>query len=89
MKLPDELPENPYVAVAIRLSHFHIDEEEAETDEPGTLLLEIAGKLPGTDADVIVPFELTSSMALDLIEDLVSQYRCLVSGSPDDEDDFD
>lgn len=90
MKLPDELPESPYGAVAFRLTHFHFeDEEKDETDEPGALLLELAGKLPGTDADVVVPFELTASMALELMEQLVAQYRCLADGPLDEGDGID
>lgn len=89
MKLPDELPEVPYWAVAFRLTHVHFEEEEDETDEPGTLLLEVAGRLPGTEADVVVPFEMTAPMALELVEQLVAQYRCLVDGPLGEEDEPD
>lgn len=85
MKLPDEFPETPYGAVAFRLSHVHFDENE-ESNEPGSLVLEVAGRLPGTEADVVVPFEMTPSMALELVEELVAQYRCLAEGPPSDEE---
>jgi hypothetical protein len=87
MKLPDELPDTPYIAAAFRLSHFHAEEEQEDDGEPGAMLLEIAGKLPGTDADIIVPFEMTASMAIELVEELIVQYRCLVHGPPEDDDD--
>ena len=88
MDLPDPLPDTPYTAVAFRLTHFHFDEDE-QADAEGSLVLEMAGQLPGTDADVLVPFEMTPELALDLITDLVAQYHCIMQGPPDDDEDDD
>ena len=87
MKLPDHLPDTPYRGVAFRLNHFHSPDDAPEEEYPGTLLLEIAGKLAGTEAEVVVPFELTADMALELVDELIAQYRCLVQGPPEDEAD--
>ncbi len=84
MKLPDEPPAAPYAAVAFRLTHYHFDENDEELDEPGTLVVEFAGKLPGTEAEVVVPFEMTAGMAIQLVDELVAQYRCLVHGPLDE-----
>jgi hypothetical protein len=85
MKLPDELPETPYEAVAFRVVHMHVDEED-DPAYPGTLLLEIAARLPGTEAEITVPFELTVGTAISLVDELLHQYRCVAHGIEDVED---
>jgi len=86
VRLPKELPDTPYVAGAFRISHWHVDEEDDPTF-PGTLVLEFAGRLPGTEVDVVVPFEIPHDMAIELVEDLMSQYRCLIYGERRYDDD--
>jgi hypothetical protein len=86
--LPKELPDTPYVAAAFRISHFHIDEED-DPSYPGTLVLELAGKLPGTEADIHVPFEISHGMAIEIVEDLIAQYRCMTYGERDYSDEGD
>ena len=79
MKLPKDLPDTPYEAAAFRISHWHVDEED-DPAFPGTLVLEFAGRLPGTEAEVVIPFEIPHDMAIEIVEDLISQYRCLIYG---------
>jgi len=85
MKLPHEVSETPYTIEAFRVVHFHEDSDEF----PGTIVLEIAGGLPGTDAEVVVPFEMTPENALQLADELLHQYRCLVHGLPEEDEDLD
>lgn len=86
MKLPDDLPEAPYEVVAFRVNHFHPPDEEDDAEE-GTLLLEIGARLPGTEAELVVPFEMTPETVIGLIDELIHQYRCLTYGFPDEEDE--
>jgi hypothetical protein len=86
MKLPDELPETPYEVVAFRVHHFHPPEDGPDEDL-GSVLLEMGARLPGTEAEVIVPFEMTPETLVGIVDELLHQYRCLVHGLPDDEDD--
>ncbi len=83
-KLPDEIAETPYDVVAFRLTHVH---DEGDPESPGTLMLELAGRLRDTELDVVVPFEMSPETALEMADELVHQYRCLVHGLPDDEDE--
>jgi hypothetical protein len=84
MKLPKEIAETPYEVSAFRVSHFHVDEEE-DGAFPGTILVEFAGQLPGTEAEVMVPLEMTTDTALRLMDELIHQYRCLAIGLDEDE----
>ena len=84
MKLPDDLPETPYEVMAFRVHHFHPPEDDDEFD--GTILLEIGARLPGTEAELIVPFEMTPETVIGIVDELLHQYRCLTHGLPDDED---
>jgi hypothetical protein len=84
MKLPDELPETPYEVVAFRVHHFHPPDDEEEDD--GTVLLEIGAQLPGTEAEIVVPLEMSVETVIGLVDELVHQYRCLVHGLPDEEE---
>jgi hypothetical protein len=86
MKLPDELPETPYEVVAFRVHHFHPPEDE---EDGGSVLLEIGARLPGTEAELVVPFEMSPETVIGIVDELMHQYRCLVHGLPDDEDDED
>lgn len=86
MKLPDELPQTPYSALAFRVTHDHRDDED-DPEYPGSVLLEIGAKLAGTDADVVVPFTLTPDMVIGIAEELLASYRCLVYGFPEEEDE--
>ena len=83
MKLPDELPQQPYEVVAFRVNHFHVDEED-EDGFPGTILVEVGAQLPGTEAEILVPLEMTTESALGLVDELLHQYRCLTYGLPDE-----
>jgi hypothetical protein len=83
MKLPDEISETPYEVVAFRVHHFHIDEEDDDA-HPGTVLVEIGARLPGTEAEIVVPLELTPEMVVGLADELVHQFRCLAYGIPDE-----
>jgi hypothetical protein len=87
MKLPDELPETPYEVVAFRVHHFHPPDEDEEDE--GSLLLEIGARLPGTEAELVVPFEMSPDSVVGLIDELLHQYRCLAYGLPDDPEDED
>ena len=84
-KLPDEIPQTPYEATAFRVHHYHVD--EGEPGAPGTLVLEIAANLPGTEAELVVPFEMTTDTVVGLIDELLHQYRCVTYGLPDEEED--
>lgn len=84
MKLPDEISETPYEVVAYRVHHFHVDDEN-DGAHPGTVLVEIGARLPGTEAEIVVPIELTVEMVVGLADELVHQYRCLAYGIPDEE----
>jgi hypothetical protein len=86
MKLPDELPEAPYEVVAFRVNHFH-PPDDAEDDDEGTLLLEIGARLPGTEAELVVPLEMTPETVIGLIDELIHQYRCLEYGFADEENE--
>ena len=89
MKLPDELPETPYEVVAFRVHHFHPPEDEPPIEDGGSfgsLMLEIGARLPGTEAELVVPFEMTPETVIGIVDELLHQYRCLVHGLPDDED---
>lgn len=83
MKLPDDLPETPYEVVAFRVHHFHPPEDE---DDLGTVLLEIGARLPGTEAELVVPFEMPPETVVGLVDELLHQYRCLVHGLPDEDE---
>ena len=85
MKLPDDLPETPYTAAAFRVTHDHVDDEK-DPDFPGRVLLEIGAQLPGTEADLVVPFRLTPDMVIGIAEELLASYRCMTYGYPEDED---
>ncbi len=89
MKLPDELPETPYEVVAFRVHHFHPPEGLPDDPEEagGSLLLEIGARLPGTEAELVVPFEISPETVIGIMDELLHQYRCLVHGLPDDEDE--
>lgn len=87
MKLPDELPETPYEVVAFRVHHFHPHEEPNEIGDIGSVLLEIGARLPGTEAELVVPFEMSPETVIGIVDELLHQYRCLVHGLPDDEDE--
>ena len=84
MKLPDEISQTPYEVMAYRVHHFHIDDETDEA-HPGTVLVEIGARLPGTEAEIVVPIELTVEMVVGLADELIHQYRCLSYGIPDEE----
>ncbi len=84
MKLPDEISQTPYEAVAYRVHHFHVDDESDEAN-PGTVLIEIGARLPGTEAEIVVPIELNVEMVVGLADELIHQYRCLAYGIPDEE----
>lgn len=84
-KLPDELPETPYQVGAYRIHHYHLEEDDPAY--PGTFVVELAGHLPGTEAEVLIPFEMTADMVVGLIDELMHQYRCVAVGLPDEEDD--
>lgn len=84
MKLPDELPQAPYEVVAFRVHHFHPEEEEGP---PGTVLVEFGANLPGTEAEIVVPLEMSTDMVIGLVDELVHQYRCLTHGIPEEDDD--
>ena len=84
MKLPDEISQTPYEVVAYRVHHFHVDDEKDEA-HPGTVLVEIGARLGGTEAEIVVPLELTVEMVVGLADELVHQYRCLAYGIPDEE----
>ena len=83
MKLPDDLPETPYEVVAFRVHHFH---PGGDDDADGSVLVEIGARLPGTEAELVVPFEMTPENVVSLVDELLHQYRCLVHGLPDDEE---
>ena len=83
MKLPDELPEQPYEVVAFRVHHFHPPDDE---DVDGTILLEVGARLPGTEAELVVPLEMSPDTVIGLMDELLHQYRCLEHGLPDEED---
>lgn len=82
MKLPDDLPETPYQVLAYRVHHFHDDDND---DLQGTVVVEIGAQLPGTEAEVIVPFEMTPETVIGLVDELMHQYRCVTYGLPDEE----
>ena len=82
MKLPKDIADTPYEVVGFRVVHFHED----ENDMPPTFQLEIAGRLPGTEAEVVVPFEMPPETALQLADELLHQYRCLMHGLPEQDD---
>ena len=84
MKLPDELPETPYEVVAFRVHHFHPPEDVEDDD--GTVLLEIGAQLPGTEAEIVVPLEMSVETVIGLVDELVHQYRCLTHGLPDEDE---
>lgn len=84
MKLPEEISQTPYEVVAYRVHHFHVDDAGDEA-HPGTVLVEIGARLPGTEAEIVVPLELPVEMVVGLTDELVHQYRCLVYGIPDEE----
>ena len=86
MKLPDELPEAPYEVVAFRVNHFH-PPEEGDEDEEGSVLLEIGARLPGTEAELVVPFEMTPETVIGLIDELIHQFRCLEYGFSDEDNE--
>jgi hypothetical protein len=86
MKLPDELPETPYEVVAFRVHHFHPPEDE---DDLGSILLEIGARLPGTEAELVVPLEMPPETVVGIVDELLHQYRCLIHGLPDDDDGSD
>lgn len=86
MNLPKDVADTPYEVLAFRVTHFH----EEDNDAPPSVQIEIAGRLPGTEAEVLVPFDMPPETALHLADELVHQYRCLVHGLPeDDEEDTD
>ncbi len=87
MKLPDDLPEAPYEVVAFRVNHFHPPEEAEDEGEEGTILLEIGARLPGTEAELVVPFEMTPETVIGLIDELIHQYRCLEYGFSDEDNE--
>lgn len=82
MKLPEDISDTPYEVLAFRVTHFH----EEDNDAPPMLQIEVAGRLPGTEAEVLVPFEMPPETALQLADELVHQYRCLIHGLPEDAD---
>ncbi len=84
MKLPDEISQTPYEVVAYRVHHFHVDDEQDEAN-PGTVLIEIGARLADTEAEIVVPLELTVEMVVGLADELLHQYRCLAYGIPDEE----
>lgn len=84
MKLPDEISQTPYEVVAYRVHHFHVDEPNDEA-HPGTVLIEIGARLADTEAEIVVPLELTVEMVVGLADELVHQYRCLAYGIPDED----
>lgn len=86
MKLPDELPEAPYEVVAFRVNHFH-PADDADDDEDGSVLLEIGARLPGTEAELVVPFEMTPDTVIGLIDELIHQFRCLEYGFADEDNE--
>jgi hypothetical protein len=83
VKLPDELPETPYEVVAFRVHHFHVDDTEDDA-YPGTVLIEVGANLPGTEAEIVVPLEMSAESAIGLVDELLHQYRCLEFGIPDE-----
>jgi hypothetical protein len=87
MKLPDELPETPYEVVAFRVHHFHPPEDADETGDLGSVLLEIGARLPGTEAELVVPLDMSPETVIGIVDELLHQYRCLVHGLPDDEEE--
>lgn len=84
MDLPDEFPETPYVVTAFRVSHIHVDDPDIY---PGTLVLELAGRLQGTEAEVTIPFEMPVDTVIGVADELLHQYRCLAHGLPDYDDE--
>lgn len=89
MDLPKEIAEAPYQVTAFRVSHFHSEDEE-DPAHPGTVLVEFAGQLVGTEAELVVPLEMTTETAVRLMDEILHQYRCLAYGledEPADDDD--
>ena len=82
MPLPKDIADTPYEVIAFRVTHFHTEEDG---DLPPAVQIELAGQLPGTDAEVVVPFEMPPETALRIADELLHQYRCLMHGLPDDE----
>ncbi len=85
MKLPDEIPETPYEVMAFRVHHFHPPDDD-DVDE-GSILLEVGARLPGTEAELVVPLEMTPETVIGLVDELMHQYRCLSYGLPEDVDE--
>lgn len=84
MKLPEEISQTPYEVLAYRVHHFHVD-DPSDDAHPGTVLIEVGARLPGTEAEIVVPLELTVEMVVGLTDELIHQYRCLAYGLPEDE----
>jgi hypothetical protein len=86
MKLPKDVADTPYEVLAFRVTHFHAEDNE---ELAPSVQIEVAGRLPGTEAEVMVPFEMPPETALQLADELLHQYRCLVHGLPEDEGEDD
>lgn len=85
MTLPKDIADTPYEIVAFRVTHFHADQEGGD-ELPAAVQIELAGRLPGTTAEVMVPFEMPPETALRIADELLHQYRCLVHGLPEEDE---
>lgn len=81
MKLPKDIADTPYEVQAFRVTHFHSDDEF-----PPVVQVEVAGHLSGTEAEVVFPFAMPPEMALQLADELLHQYRCLMHGLPEEDE---
>jgi hypothetical protein len=72
--------------VAFRVNHFHPPDDAPDVEE-GSVLLEIGARLPGTEAELVVPLEMSPETVIGLIDELVHQFRCLEYGFADDDED--